>query len=968
MHCEKWNRTSELEIFSQFDQSILYQIIHLDLSDNSIDEIAPGYFQKVPNLRYLDLSGNNLETLVSDVFKGLNHLEQLHLERTNLEIQTSLPPGLFQHTPSLKYLNLKCPKTQNWNNLIRVPLTTKESNSDVKFKVKSNQKNSESTPYLEPTFPDDVFIDLKNIEYLGLSLLNVGELSFGNAFTDMKFLTFLDFYQGGESESKCGDYLPINGFTYMYDLTGSQFGRSDTSGFHHNAASEDISHHTLHTQINKPPTVPNQNSVNYNNTDANNAHNASAYKYVHPDNSHNQLESFNTDGLHLRNDTFLPFKDGQLKKLNLKHAKIRGVDACVWCPLKSLEILDISCNEFPSSFAKWTDSFYGLQGNSIQTIMMDNIVDPDNIEKWSFDEDKFRFLKNTRIHQISMAGNAINEISPILGSVFPYLEYLSLKANFIWNVYGETRDLVLLDLFTSNLKVLDLSYMMNAGGNTVKCWVPSELWLKNFIEDTDNPRPRCESEGALEEYLRYKAEHPEQNVAAFPLPFNIEEIYGNNLPFYSTTGQAISYTPIFILNNNHLRRISAEGVSLQQLRHDFLGAKCLEYINVRDNKISFIKPDILRNQPYLRTILLGDNQLGQQLSKGGNDSTLFENVTSLQVIDISSNSIPSLNKSTFRGLHNLRVLNISRNYQFGKSGLDLDVQDLRKLVYFDLSYTSTTSFDMVTRNFFDDVNKHEQLSIDLTGNGFPCGCQNQEMINWMQNSSIHFPNKQTYMCDNNNTYIMEVNISKLATDCFQAPIEVKHNALVQTILLSLGSVLFLVILGAVVYRYRWKLRYHFYLAKGSLRDHGDPKVQDGFKYDAFVAYNHSEDYHWIIDELIPEIETKHNLSLLIGQRDFTAGNLIIDNIVDAIENSRKTILVLTPSFADSTWCNWEMKFALSKGEGYVIPIMQRHIPQEVMPKTLMRIISTMTYLEWSDDEDAKPLFWKKLLDKIAVRK
>ena len=45
-------------------------------------------------------------------------------------------------------------------------------------------------------------------------------------------------------------------------------------------------------------------------------------------------------------------------------------------------------------------------------------------------------------------------------------------------------------------------------------------------------------------------------------------------------------------------------------------------------------------------------------------------------------------------------------------------------------------------------------------------------------------------------------------------------------------------------------------------------------------------------------------------RDFTPGVPITENIVEAIVESKVTILVLTPSFIESEWCKYESRHAL----------------------------------------------------------
>jgi phosphoribosylanthranilate isomerase len=50
---------------------------------------------------------------------------------------------------------------------------------------------------------------------------------------------------------------------------------------------------------------------------------------------------------------------------------------------------------------------------------------------------------------------------------------------------------------------------------------------------------------------------------------------------------------------------------------------------------------------------------------------------------------------------------------------------------------------------------------------------------------------------------------------------------------------------------------------------------------------------------MPKVEEEWGLKLCLGYRDFLAGGVLSDNIVEAIEASRKVILLITPAFTQS---------------------------------------------------------------------
>ena len=44
-----------------------------------------------------------------------------------------------------------------------------------------------------------------------------------------------------------------------------------------------------------------------------------------------------------------------------------------------------------------------------------------------------------------------------------------------------------------------------------------------------------------------------------------------------------------------------------------------------------------------------------------------------------------------------------------------------------------------------------------------------------------------------------------------------------------------------------------------------------YNQDAFVSYNHNDDYLWIQNDLVPRVEEGWGFKLCVGQRDFIAG-------------------------------------------------------------------------------------------------
>ncbi len=78
---------------------------------------------------------------------------------------------------------------------------------------------------------------------------------------------------------------------------------------------------------------------------------------------------------------------------------------------------------------------------------------------------------------------------------------------------------------------------------------------------------------------------------------------------------------------------------------------------------------------------------------------------------------------------------------------------------------------------------------------------------------------------------------------------------------------------------------------------------DDFRYDAFISYSR-KDGDWVRQTLLPRLEGE-GLRVCIDTRDFEVGAPSLVNMENAVEHSRKTLLVLTPAWVASQWTAFE---------------------------------------------------------------
>lgn len=143
-------------------------------------------------------------------------------------------------------------------------------------------------------------------------------------------------------------------------------------------------------------------------------------------------------------------------------------------------------------------------------------------------------------------------------------------------------------------------------------------------------------------------------------------------------------------------------------------------------------------------------------------------------------------------------------------------------------------------------------------------------------------------------------------------------------------------------------------------------------FDEVIA--RTKDEFWVVSELLPNLEQKGPpfLKLCLHNRDFEVGKDIVDNIVDSIYSSRKTICVITHHYLRSEWCSLEMRMVtyrlLAESQDRLILVfLERICTHEIsVYHRLAKVIKKKTYIEWPERENEQVLFWERL--KLAVLK
>ncbi|XP_052816448.1 toll-like receptor 4 [Mya arenaria] len=436
--------------------------------------------------------------------------------------------------------------------------------------------------------------------------------------------------------------------------------------------------------------------------------------------------------------------------------------------------------------------------------------------------------------------------------------------------------------------------------------------------------------------------------------------------------------PLYEFNvhkNNSLKTVRAAGCMLYCWEGPIHGMEVIENIDLSFNFCDHVEADFFSEFKTVKNLNLSNNFISRSIAL---KPQLFEYNHELEVLDLSNNRISLIEPDLFKNQRKLKYLSVCNNNMMA---FNLNISHLTRLKYLGLSGNHfLTLSETLWKNYLPHIiNQREngQLIIDLRDNPIECKCENLDFLKWIHSNMEN--GSKLYVRVSSCIYkgMHNVNISEKTQLNTQIEYLEKVCASYTHLIIILSVVIAIavnIIVAGIVHRYRWRIRYWFYVSSNksgakngyTSLDQRNP-FMFGYKYHVYVASS-EEDKEFVIEDLAPKLREK-GCKLFLQVDDILPGQSACNVIGNALHVSRTLLCVVSRNSCLRT-DEWKVLVHMAHEEMHqrdkrmcLTMVFDTHNWSLSLPRSLNELCASEV-IDYPENEDDQPALWNDVKAKL----
>ncbi|XP_046585507.1 insulin-like growth factor-binding protein complex acid labile subunit [Haliotis rubra] len=391
-------------------------------------------------------------------------------------------------------------------------------------------------------------------------------------------------------------------------------------------------------------------------------------------------------------------------------------------------------------------------------------------------------------------------------------------------------------------------------------------------------------------------------------------------------------------------------------QHDIVRINGLENVSRVDlsgNKLGSVTDDFLKSFSNVKSLSLKDCnlQFANDVLRARN---IFDALKLMECLDLSLNDLQLfpfiLNQN--RIIH----LILSQN-KFDT--IPIVTENFPSLILLNMSFNTIGHLDRFTRSDLDTSAARNSLKVAFVGNIFSCGCDTLDFILWLMDSPVVYESDKNFPCIQDNgqmtgTAEVAVEYMRIYRYCTGKWI---LTLTVTCLALFLTSTLTIYLISKNPTRLK-------NIIMGTLGFGVKYLTQKDFSFKLYIGYCEA-DIAFVYRRLRPALEQcEHPVRLFLKDREVLPGHDIADGIIEGINKSWKTVLLVSSDFLedDSAWSHFTTKAAIYSANALIpnriLILLMGEVQVQDLPLCLLNVVEEEFIIHVDDYPEAK--LWKHL--------